>query len=310
MKPNPVDSLIVERPFLDNERPFGISGILRLKNAESFLEQVVDAFIPYLDELVAVYADCDDATPEILQQLLVRYPTKLRIFKYPSSVASIRTREHHMVGRFSPESIANYYNWGFQKASYSIVTKIDHDHLPMGTAFADAVEMIRRTKPRHFLYTYSGLNICRNKRGELGVPVHHIFCGIGDHWFVDVGDDLYFEHLPRYENLVFDRKRSRKHLGLCYWHLKTLLPEFVQAYPDFEEELMAWEEFVALSKRRFSFWGYKCKGRYRRALEGRNHLLAAILSRLPILRKVRRNRIYINVMGLRGLSALPGGLPK
>lgn len=157
------ESTIVERPFIDGRRDFGISGILRLKNAASTVEEVIEQFLPHLDEIVAVYSDCDDSTPEILKRLEQRYPDKLRVYEYPSSVAAITTREHHTVGRLSPGSIANYYNWAFEKASYSVVTKIDHDHLPFGSAFVEAVAMIRRKQPSHFIYTCSGLNLARTR---------------------------------------------------------------------------------------------------------------------------------------------------
>lgn len=40
------DQLIVDKPFTGRNRPFGISGILRLKNAESSVEVIIDAFMP------------------------------------------------------------------------------------------------------------------------------------------------------------------------------------------------------------------------------------------------------------------------
>jgi len=306
-------SLIVERPYRGVQLPFGISGIIRLKNAACCVETVIESFIPFLDEIVAVYADCDDDTPYILERLKQRYPEKLRVYAYPSHVASIFSKEHMEVGRLSPKSIANYYNWAFSKASYSVVTKIDHDHLPMEPAFAEAVSMIRRVKPKHFLYTYSGLNLTKTKQGKFGVPLDQVFVGVGDHWFFDLGEDVYFEHLPLYEDLVFDKARRRKHLGLLYWHVKRLLPGYRPQVPAAaskaptarEIEGVEWEAFKKAAKRRFFFWGHPVSDSKRRVFEGRAHWLVRLLLLLPNLKKMRSRLIYINVRQLRMLDKLP-----
>jgi len=305
----PDDSIIIERPFTDSSRPFGVSGILRLKNAAATLEKVVEAFIPHLDEVVAVYSDCEDNTPQILEELKMRYPEKLKVYEYPASVAAIDSREHHTVGRFSPESIANYYNWAFQKASFSVVTKIDHDHLPIDLAFSNAVSLIRESRPQHFIYTYSGLNLAWFQGDDVGVPLGQVFVGMGDHWFLDVGEDLYFEHLPLYENLVFDDRRQRRHLGLLYWHIKRLLPGYVGRRRDVKytkaEEVIRWYDFKNQSGKRFSLWRHRARGSYRRAFEGRPYWLVRILLCFPNLRGFREKRLFKNVCGLRYLPEFP-----
>ena len=133
------------------------------------------------------------------------------------------------------------------------------------------------------------------------MPLDQVMVGLGDHWFIDVGDDLYFEHLPLFENLVYDRTRRRKHLGILYWHLKRLLPWVLDSEYQKKQEVLPWADFVKTAKHKFSFWGNKYRGRFKRAFEGRSHRMVDVLSRLPILKKVQSKRIFINVQDLRSI---------
>lgn len=49
----------------------------------------IDSCIDGLDELIAVYHDCTDRTPEILRQKAAQYPDKIRVFEYRPSVYPI-----------------------------------------------------------------------------------------------------------------------------------------------------------------------------------------------------------------------------
>ena len=52
-----------------NNRKNGVSGFMRIKNEEQFIEKVVLSWIDYVDELIIVYNDCSDKTPIILKKL-------------------------------------------------------------------------------------------------------------------------------------------------------------------------------------------------------------------------------------------------
>ena len=67
---------VVDTDTLTRERPVGVSGLLRCKNCEDFLEMSIDSCIDGLDELIAVYHDCTDRTPQILRQKAAQYPDK------------------------------------------------------------------------------------------------------------------------------------------------------------------------------------------------------------------------------------------
>ena len=58
--------------------PIGISGILRCKNCDDFLEACIDSVIDALDELVAVYHECTDRTVAILERKRQQYHDQWR----------------------------------------------------------------------------------------------------------------------------------------------------------------------------------------------------------------------------------------
>lgn len=86
---------VVDADTLTRERPVGVSGVLRCKNCEDF-EMCIDSCIDGLDELIAVYHDCTDRTPEILRQKAAQYPDKIRVFEYRPSVYPIDLDEEEL----------------------------------------------------------------------------------------------------------------------------------------------------------------------------------------------------------------------
>ena len=54
----------------------GLSGTMSAKNEARFIEKSIDSCINVLDELVVVYNDCTDETPEILERKHWRYQLK------------------------------------------------------------------------------------------------------------------------------------------------------------------------------------------------------------------------------------------
>ena len=125
---------VVDTDTLTRERPVGVSGLLRCKNCEDFLEMCIDSCIDGLDELIAVYHDCTDRTPEILRQKAAQYPDKIRVFEYQPSVYPIDLDEEELekAKLLPPDSIhtlAGYCNYALSKASYRYAVKIDADQV-------------------------------------------------------------------------------------------------------------------------------------------------------------------------------------
>lgn len=116
--------------FLKN----GVSGLMRVKNDEEFVEACIESCIEALDELVIVYNDCSDTTPNILEKERQKYPDKIRIFEYKDKVYAVNlTKEEFDYAQTlpdnSPHLLCNYYNFALSKVSYKFAVKIDADQI-------------------------------------------------------------------------------------------------------------------------------------------------------------------------------------
>ena len=58
----------------NNQLRNGVSGIMRVKNDAEFIEASIDSCIDALDELVIVYNDCSDNSPELIYKKQMQYP--------------------------------------------------------------------------------------------------------------------------------------------------------------------------------------------------------------------------------------------
>jgi glycosyltransferase involved in cell wall biosynthesis len=208
---------------LDAPRLPGISAIMRIKNGEEFLRVSIESHLPFVDEIVACYNDCSDATVEILQELATQYPGKIRPIEYTPKVFPILSPEHAKTPTESVNSIANYYNFALSAVKFSYAMKLDDDHLAIDKNFEYAIKEVRDaiSKYEKKLFTFSGLNLAPNQMGHLEVFLPEIFVGSGDHLFFPVCKEIYFVQNARTEVFKFPRPRLPKiYVGLLYFHLK------------------------------------------------------------------------------------------
>lgn len=118
----------------------GLSGFLRVKNEARFVGQCIESCIDALDELVVVYNDCTDGTPEILEEKRAKYPDKIRIYPYEHEVMAFHLTEEQYnfvkdLPEGSPQLFSTYSNFPLTKVRYKYVIKLDSDQL----YFADEV---------------------------------------------------------------------------------------------------------------------------------------------------------------------------
>lgn len=134
----------------------GVSGFMRVKNDAEFVEASIDSCIDALDELVIVYNDCSDNTPELVEKKRLQYPDKIKVFEYKHKVYSVNLSEdeyRHACGLpdDSPHLLCNYYNFALSKVTYKYAVKIDADQL----YFPDQLKKwcdLCRTENRHVNY--------------------------------------------------------------------------------------------------------------------------------------------------------------
>lgn len=112
----------------------GLSGLMRIKNEESFVENCINSCIDALDELIIVYNDCTDNTPQIVENMRKLYPEKIKVYAYDNHVLSHNlTKEEFEFAKTLPEDSprlhSNQCNFALAKANYKYAVKIDVDQL-------------------------------------------------------------------------------------------------------------------------------------------------------------------------------------
>lgn len=112
----------------------GLSGLIRVKNEEQFIEPCIKTCVDALDELIIVYNDCTDRTPEIVQRMCKLYPDKVKGYAYNHHVLSHNlSKEEFEYAKTlpddSPQLHSNQCNYALSKASYKYAVKIDVDQL-------------------------------------------------------------------------------------------------------------------------------------------------------------------------------------
>ena len=156
---------------LSAPRPPGISAYMRVKNEQQFVRLAIESHLPFYDEIIAVYNDCTDATPQILHDLAAKYPQKIKVFHYLPQVVPTATKEHTQTPTASVHSMANYYNYALSQCAYRVAVKLDADHLAIPCKLAPLIKTIRTDMAADKLkvYTFSGINLIRDQADNLTV---------------------------------------------------------------------------------------------------------------------------------------------
>ena len=213
--------IVDTKRLINKKRKEGISGFYRVKNEEYLLKASVESHIKYLDEIIIVYNDCSDRTPEIAMELQKKYPNKIKVYEYVPSVYPVLSKKHMLESGKSPHSIVNYYNFTLSKTTKKIVVKIDADHIAVDNLFGKVVQDIRKYGMNGGYYFFHGVNIfecgddiCINRKNPF---TYGLDCG-----FFEVNKGMYFRHRRKYESLKIPLKVyfKRKNLGILFYHLK------------------------------------------------------------------------------------------
>ena len=195
-----------------------ISGFARLRDSALYLEKVIEAHLPYLDEIVLVDNNSQDNTWEICQSLQKRYPEKIKNFHYLPEVYRLWTDEYKTCPENSVHDMSYYYNWTLSQTSCQYAMKIDDDHLPLPKEF----EKIRtRVLQGEYETSFLALGLYNIKQWERGLELdlQHPLAGIyGDFGIFPVSELTYFVKDKRCENFIHRLKWKR--WGLALFHLK------------------------------------------------------------------------------------------
>ncbi len=207
---------------LDRPRPRGISAFMRIKNGGDFLEETIESHIEFFDEIVAVHNDCADDSVPILQRLQGKHGDKLRVLCYEPEVPALGSAGHRRATTFSIHGMANYSNYALANTTYSVVAKLDDDHIAIRSNVDAITALIRHSGCQldRRMICFSGINLVA-QGDDIGIPQCLPFSGDGDIGFLQATPRNYFRQDRRFERL--DRRGLKiEYHGIAYWHLKYL----------------------------------------------------------------------------------------
>lgn len=204
------------------QRQAGLAAFMRIRNGADFVEATIRSHLEYFDEIVAVYNQCTDATPQVLARLEQEIGPKLRVFHYMDRVYPPGSRGHAETPAESPSSMVTYSNFALAMTTRRTVTKLDDDQVAIASSVARIVADLRaRDGAGGIMHCFSGVNLFRRPGGGLGIPARDPLSGGGEIGFFDVSDTTFFTHDPRFERAPRFRSR-RVFCGFHYWHFKYM----------------------------------------------------------------------------------------
>lgn len=139
----------------------GVSGIMRVKNDAQYISSCIESCVDALDELIIVYNDCTDESPEVIERNRQRYPDKIKVFPYHHHVLGLNLskEEYEMVKQLpdtDPRLLCSYYNFALEKASYQYAVKIDADQLYFTEKLQQWCDVLRNNRKPNLLAAIVG----------------------------------------------------------------------------------------------------------------------------------------------------------
>lgn len=204
------------------KKPLWISWVARLKNWDDFLEEVIESYLSFVDEIILVDNLSTDKTKEICLKLQKKYPDKIKFYTYPYEVVP-PWKENEKVSENSIHSLTYYYNWSFSKAKYKYVVKVDDDNLFIEEAWKRLREYVLTKQPKEYV-VFWWVNLLA-KGDVVWVSEKRKYLGkYWDHWIYPVSDRTYFIKIPVSEKFICPYRYKRMWFSLL--HLKYLKKKF------------------------------------------------------------------------------------
>lgn len=117
-----------------SNRPNGISVLVACQNEEAIVHLCIKSFLDFGDELIVVDNGSHDRTKEIVRDLEVKHPQKIKFFDVPELPDLYHNRQY-----------------AFEKSKYRWVVRLDSDYV----AYTEGEESIYRLR-KHLLNLRSG----------------------------------------------------------------------------------------------------------------------------------------------------------
>lgn len=217
--------------FDPRRRAPGISAIVRVKNEAEFVELAVMSILPYANDIVLIFNDCTDATPEIVAELALREPERIRAYEYVPQVFPAGSNEQRTLPPNHVSSFVFYTNFALSRARHRVCFMWDGDQIAIPEAFTRIVQRIRTLSPRDpswwfsptmlgFWY-YQGVNLWA-RQGKLCVLKKYPLMGTRfDHGFWTLRGWTRYRYDARFP-ILMNRWLWRRRIGVLFYHLKHL----------------------------------------------------------------------------------------
>lgn len=233
---NKIKGFYYYNPIIDKEidfrkeesnknREFGISGFMRLRNEEEFLGLAIESCIECLDELIIVYNNCTDSTPEIINRYKLEYPDKIKVFNYEPIVYPQGSKEYASLEYNSVHSLVNYYNFSLAQTTKKIVVKLDGDMVFSKKILQEQISIVKNSRNKNSLFYFQGINLYRGNTKKIEVFGENPLCGeLGDIGFMHFNKNTFFIKTEIYEQLI--PTLFIKDIGINSYHLKYLKKDY------------------------------------------------------------------------------------
>lgn len=210
----------------------GLSALVRLHNEEEFAYASLNSIVPYFDEIVVVFNDCTDRTPDIVADFAAEHPRLVRVFKYvPVVMPPGNPHQHGDLSPHSVHSLVYYCNFGLSKASYQIRCKWDGDQIAIPQTMEQVVSQLRGLKPgtrewwlspwRIGYWWFTGANLWERDQ-QVYVSKLRPFIGTRhDHGFFPAGRLILFKRYA-YAEYLFTRVLRHRFVGCLFYHLRGM----------------------------------------------------------------------------------------
>lgn len=224
--------VINKSSFEANNRQDGISGVMLIHNEAEFLAQVIETWIDAVDELVIVFNDCTDNSPQIIEEYERKYYPKIRAFHYLPRVYSPNTKKQLELDVNNINSFTFYSNFNLSKTRYKICVLINGDHIGIPEYLRSIYNYLKQKPLQNTALFFSGLNLWKHPDDiQYHVNLRDIALGDGDLAYWTVSPENIFVKLPTnplFTIVKHEGLTSGYYLGFIFWHTRFLKKDYGQ----------------------------------------------------------------------------------
>ncbi len=145
----------------------GVSAVVRVLNEEAKIEHALRSILPIVDEILLVDNESEDATLEVVKEVVSRHDpeAKIRVSSYPHRVSRYGP-EHGATASNSVHSLVYYNNWIAAQARFKYILKWDGDMVLVREVREEFGALLRRIqRGRWTAWTIKGQTVYRGPDG-------------------------------------------------------------------------------------------------------------------------------------------------